>query len=131
MQAMSDTWKAKIVKKHKPKLNFSKTCCSKTKRAVQESIHPRTREPMHVWDSNQRLVAQPEAVGKVFPECLFSLAGDPLYEVDEDTLASHSRVPRCPLDVASQRLPSQTTDWLTEITSAANPFKAKGEDDLS
>ena len=81
---MADSWKAKTVKKCKRKLHYSMICCSKIKRAVQESLQLRTREPLQVWDKDQRLLAEPKAVGRVFSECLSTLGGDPLYEVNEE-----------------------------------------------
>ena len=62
----------------------------------------------------------------VFSECLSTLGGDSLYEVDEETLSVHiSRVPKCPPEVTSHSLPSPTAEWLEDNTTAANPSKGR------
>ena len=105
---------------------------SKIRRAVQESLHLRTPEPIQVWDTEHhppRLAAEPEAVGELFPKCLASLGADPSVQVDEGTLASYiARVPKYPPGTSAKPPRSPDVTWFSYVTSLANPAKATGED---
>ena len=135
LQAMSDSWRAKISEKKKRKLHYAMVRCSKIERAVYESLNPRTRETMQIWNHDHHLpqpVAEPTAVGLLFSKCLTLLGGDLCFTVKEDTLNRHlARVPKCPHGTSLKSLPSPDQEWFHRTITAANPAKATGEDDIN
>ena len=133
LQDPNEKWRSGIQTKQKKRLHYSMVRGNKLKRAIDQALNPRHRAPIHLWDHSTQpptLVSEPSKVGDVFSRCLTHLGGDPAFEVSQDTLGQFlSKVPECILATRVQEMELPTLSWLLNITMAANPAKATGEDE--
>ena len=134
LQDLNQKWTKQSVTPQKKQLLYSMVRGSNIKQAIERALNPCQRSPIQLWDKSTnppRLATDPEHVGRVFPECLSKLGGDPAFAVCSDKLNQFLiNVPKCTPAAKHKALALRTLNWLRDVTELASPSKATGGDEI-